>query len=42
MGNGATWAMWTQGAMGYMGVWGTWAMRPTGAKWYRGYGVHRP
>ena len=20
------------------GVWGTWAMRPTGAKWYRGMG----
>ena len=27
---------------GVQRVWGTWSMRPTGAKWYRGYGVHRP
>ena len=37
MGNGA------YGQCGHRGngvqrVWGTWAMRPTGAKWYRGMG----
>ena len=26
------------GGNGVQGVWGTWAMRPTGAKWYRGMG----
>ena len=30
------------GSNGVQGVWGTWPMRPTGAKWYRGYGAHRP
>ena len=26
------------GGNGVQGVWDTWAMRPTGAKWYRGLG----
>ena len=36
MGNGA----YGNGDTGDNGVQGTWAMRPTGAKWYRGYGAH--
>ena len=41
MGNGAMGNVDT-GYNGVQGVWGTWPMRPTGAKWYRRYGVHRP
>ena len=29
------------GGNGVQAIWGTWAMRPTGGKWYRGYGAHR-
>ena len=38
MGNGAMGNVDT-GGNGVQGVWGTWPMRPTGEKWYRGYGV---
>ena len=37
MGNGAYGQCGHRGQW-VQGVWGTWAMRPTGAKWYRGMG----
>ena len=40
MGNGHMGNVGT-GGNGVQGIWGTWAMRPTGAKWYMGYGTHR-